>query len=73
MNRIREMRKDRKLTLADVASSVGVSVPYLFDLEFGKRGAKPETWQRIANFFGVTVAELKGGEECAVTDNRADG
>lgn len=58
MNRIKEFRKKRKKTQKELAELVGISQPFLHDLENNRRGAKPETYQRIAEALGVTVAEL---------------
>ena len=58
MNRIKEFRKKRKKTQKELAELVGISQPFLHDLENNRRGAKPETYQRIAEALDVTVAEL---------------
>ena len=58
MNRIKEFRKKCKKTQKELAELVGISQPFLHDLENNRRGAKPETYQRIAEALGVTVAEL---------------
>ena len=42
----------------DLAIAANISRPYLHDLENNRRGAKPETLQRIAEALGVTVDEL---------------
>ena len=51
----------------------GVSPPFLYDLENGRRGARPETMERIAAALGVTVEELKGGDSDTVSDDSASG
>lgn len=56
--RIKELRERRGLMQKDLAEVAMVSKPYLHDLENNKRGAKPETLQRIANALGVDVSEL---------------
>ena len=62
MNRIKEIRERKGLQQKELAALVGLSAPYLHDLENDRRGAKPETIERIANGLGVTVAELTGKE-----------
>lgn len=62
-NRVREIRKIKGTTLAEVAAKVGCSIPFLSDVELNRRGAKPETWQRIADAMGVTVEQLKGEDQ----------
>ena len=46
------------LTQSELAALVGVSQPYMHDLENNRRGAKPETLERIAAVLGVKVEEL---------------
>ena len=61
MNRIKEIRKLKGLQQKELANQAGVTAPYLHDLENNRRGAKPETMQRIADALGVQVEELKVG------------
>ena len=63
MNRIKHIRQKRGIQQKELAAAVNVSQPYMHDLELGARGAKPETWQRIADALGVPVEQLKGKEE----------
>ena len=66
MNRIRAMREAAGLRQKDLAELANVSCPYLCDLENDRRGAKSETWQRIADALGVTVEELMEVKDEAV-------
>lgn len=59
MNRIREIRKSRNRTLADISGRVGISIAYLSDIEKGNRHGSDGTIQRIADALGVSVEELK--------------
>ena len=59
MNRIKEVRELAGLQQKELAHMVGISAPYLHDLENNRRGAKPETIQRIADALGVKVEDLK--------------
>lgn len=61
-NRVRLIRKAQNMTLQEVADAVGCSIPFLADVERGRRGAKPETWQRIADALGVRVEDLHNAE-----------
>lgn len=63
MNNIRDIRNGQGLTQVQLAEMANVSQPYLLDLEKGRRGAKPETWQRIADALNVTVDELRGVDD----------
>jgi len=58
-NRIREIRKAKNLTLADVSGSIGISIAYLSDIENGNRHGSAETLKRIADALGVSVSELE--------------
>jgi len=66
-NRIKEIRLEKKMTQKSLAAASGISQPYLLDLEANRRGAKPETWARIAKALGVPVRALMGKEEHAET------
>lgn len=58
-NRIREIRKARNMTLADISGSVGISIAYLSDIERGNRHGTAGTLQRIADALGVSVDDLE--------------
>lgn len=58
MNKIREVRESAGVSQKDLATKANVSQPYLSDLEKNRRGAKPETLQRIAEALGVTTKDL---------------
>lgn len=60
MNRLKELRKDKKLTLQQVSKDTGVSVASLSSYENGNRNPKIETWQKLADYFGVSVSYLQG-------------
>ena len=63
MNRIKEVRKKKGLSLQQVADAVGVGNNTISRYETGKREPKLETWQALANFFDVTVPYLQGIDE----------
>ena len=58
MNRIKKVREAFGIKQKELSIKAGVSQPYLYDLENNKRGAKPETFQRIADALGVPVESL---------------
>ena len=58
-NRIREIRKAKKLTLAEISGSIGISVAYLSDIERGNRHGSDRTLRLIAESLGVSVADLE--------------
>lgn len=66
MNRIKEVRKKKGLSLQQVADAIGVGNNTISRYETGKREPKLETWQALANFFNVTVPYLQGTDDKTV-------
>ncbi|WP_304653134.1 helix-turn-helix domain-containing protein [uncultured Ligilactobacillus sp.] len=64
-NRIRELRAERGLTLANLANNTGLAPNTISQYETGKRNPKLETWIKLANYFGVPVSYLQGIEDKA--------
>ena len=64
MNRLRLLRYERGLELAEVAASIGVNRQTLGRLERGDT-AQPsaQTAKRLAEFYGMSIAELLGVDE----------
>ena len=60
MNRIKELRQSKGLTQAELAQKVGVSNQAIHYYENDKREPKMETWQKLADYFGVSVPYLQG-------------
>lgn len=66
MNRLRELRKSKKLTLKEtveklkVQNSLPITADTLAKYERGDREPKIETWQKLANFFNVSVPYIQG-------------
>lgn len=61
MNRLRELRKEQGLSQSELAKKVGVSNQVISFYENNKREPKIENWQKLADFFGVSVPYLQGG------------
>ncbi|WP_251574580.1 helix-turn-helix domain-containing protein [Limosilactobacillus agrestimuris] len=59
-NRIAELRKEKGLTLQQVADAIGVGNNTISRYENGKREPKLETWLKLASFFDVPVPYLQG-------------
>ena len=57
-NRIREIRKQKKMSLRQIAEQVEISVPYLSDIERGNRRGSSATIGRIAEALGVNPGDL---------------
>lgn len=58
---IRRVRKSKKITLVQLADKIGLSQPYLSQIENGKRGKEnidPAILNKIANGLGINESEL---------------
>lgn len=60
MNRIKELRKENDLTLRELSEKVGISFGALGNYENERREPRLKTWQKLADFFNVSVAYLQG-------------
>lgn len=61
-NRIKEMRKSKGVSQAELAQKVGISKQAVSHYETEKRHPKIEAWQKLADFFEVPVPYLQGFE-----------
>ena len=59
MNRLKELRNQRKLTLDDIEEKTGIKRGTYSNYENGKTEPKMETWNRLAYFFNVSVLICK--------------
>lgn len=57
-NRIKEYRKQHKITQDDLAKAVDVTRQTIISLENGKYDASLKLAHRISRFFGVAIEEL---------------
>lgn len=68
MNRLKELRKEKGLSLKEVADSVDLAESQLSYYENGKRQPRDmETWKNLANFFKVSVGYVMG-----ISDEKID-
>ena len=58
MSKIKEIRQQQNLRLADVATDVGISIAYLSDIENGNRHGSEKTRKLIADRLGVSLKDL---------------
>lgn len=63
--RVAELREEKGLTQADVAESIGTTVPNLQRIEYGTQNVTIETMTKIANAIGVKVAAFFADSENA--------
>lgn len=62
-NRIRELRKQRGLTMKQLGNVVGLAESTISQYETGKREPDNETLLKISEYFSVTVGYLIGADE----------
>lgn len=60
MNRLRQVRKSKGLTIKEVADEIGFSETRLHRYETEKSEPKKETWLKLADYYDVPVAYLMG-------------
>lgn len=63
MNRLKELRQEKKLTQQELANEIGVTKRTYIYWEKGERQIKPEKAQQLADYFGVSVGYLLGYSE----------
>jgi transcriptional regulator with XRE-family HTH domain len=61
--RVREKRREKLLTLKQLAEATGLSLTYLSDVERDRTQSSIKTLRRIAQALGVTVGDLMEGVE----------
>ena len=67
-NRIRELRNEQGLTLKELGEKTGLAPNTISQYETGNREPKLKTWQKLADYFEVSVSYLQGIEEQPTTD-----
>ena len=60
MNRLRQTRKLKGITLDEVAEDIGITKQALSYYETEKREPRKETWVKLADYYCVPVAYLMG-------------
>ncbi|MGQ5709473.1 helix-turn-helix domain-containing protein [Lactobacillus sp. PSON] len=61
-NRIKKIRLKNKIDQQELANALSLTQQAISQYENGKREPKLETWQKLADYFGVTVPYLQGFE-----------
>lgn len=57
-NKIRELRKEKKVTQDELASTVGVTRQTIISLENGKYNASLQLAHKISSFFGMSIEDV---------------
>jgi transcriptional regulator with XRE-family HTH domain len=60
--KLRELRKGRKLSIRKVSEGTGFSISFLSKLENGKSSITIKNLIKLLDFYGVTLAEIFSGE-----------
>ena len=60
MNRLKELRRQKKQTQKELALELGIPLRTLQSWENGESNIKPDKAQQLANYFGVNVGYLLG-------------
>lgn len=60
MNRIKELRKEKNLTLEQVGKDMNLATNTISRYETGKREPKLKTWNKLAEYFNVPTSYLMG-------------
>ena len=63
MNRLKELRKEKKLTQQELADELGIHFRTLQNWENEKADIKSDKAQQLADYFGVSVGYLLGYSE----------
>lgn len=71
MKKLRELRKEKKLTIAVAAELLNLPFETYRSYEIGRNQADYDTLFKIADFFNVTVDELLGREELTPQEKAA--
>ncbi|MEY8735852.1 helix-turn-helix domain-containing protein [Lactobacillus sp. AN1001] len=71
-NRIRELRLKKGLTLKQLGAILGLAPNTISQYETGDRTPKFEIWSRMADFFDVSIAYLKGSNDISSSEFHFD-
>jgi transcriptional regulator with XRE-family HTH domain len=61
--RLRQLRRERALSLRELGDRIGIAYDTINRLELGKQQAQPRTIRKLADALGVEPRELMKGEE----------
>lgn len=59
--RLREVRTQREMTGAELASKAGVTRQHIQRIETGRSAASIDVWICIADALGIAITDLTGG------------
>lgn len=67
--RIKELRKEKKVTQEVAAYDLGISTDGYRNLEQGKNGASIITLMEMAQYFNTTIDYIVTGRKCVVVED----
>lgn len=73
MEKLRELRKARRLTTTELANIVGCSNPTITHYERGDRKPDPDMLKKFADYFGVSIDYLLGRENPTPSSSNTSG
>ena len=73
MERIKQLRKEKSLTMKQLGVAICVAESTISLYENGKRQPDNETLSKLADFFGVSVDYLLGREDSLSLDKQLEG
>ena len=60
MNKIKELRKEKNITVAELAKELGISQSMLTNYENGNGTPRDESiWEKLSQIFGVSKSQLR--------------
>ena len=72
MIRIKQLRKERKLSIVELAEKIGVSKLTVLKWEHGTSQISTREAKKLAEYFGVSVGYLLGIDDVSAKDNITD-
>lgn len=72
IERLKKLRKERKLTQKDIATFLDISQPAYQQFESGKKKMNLETMEKLADFFNVSTDYLLGKTDFPDLDLEVD-
>lgn len=73
MNRIKEIRLQKKVSQKDLAESIDITRQAISLYEKNLRTPSPKVWQALADYFNVSVPYLKGATTYEFLDHNEKG
>ncbi|MBI0022444.1 MULTISPECIES: helix-turn-helix transcriptional regulator [Lactobacillus] len=68
MNRIKQLRTEKHLTLKELGNKIHIGINSISQYENETRYPKLETWQKLADFFKVSVPYIQGKSNIKSSD-----